>query len=225
MTDLRKITYADIIRMERTEPKKKLDVRDVQASHMDVQPALDVPKDVQDVQAVPKNKKLDVQDVQLPKSRSGRALLTSRQPVQRLEQFDFWCHQHNLDKQTVIGALLDALMSGRVPLDVLDIQDVWMSKSPLLMIDDEIGNNIISHYEKWTSNKARQTDLEALQELRQIPLEAVKCGILLSVLRAKGRVNSLRYCVGAAKEVAGSGQNDLGAYRKYLESKARRAGK
>lgn len=210
----------------------ELDVQDVQASQdvpVDVQPRLDIHRDIQAVQDIRASQDVqryvDVQDVRAPKSRHGRALLTSRQPMQRIERFDFWCHQHGYDKQDVIGAALDAVMDGKVQLDIQAIQDVRKSKlsrSPLLMINDREGNDIVNYYSEWTSNEAKEADLPSLDALRKLPLMAVKCGVCLSILRTKTRVNSLSYCVGAATEVAGGGVADLAEYLRYLEGKARK---
>jgi hypothetical protein len=90
----------------------------------------------------------------------------------------------------------------------------------LLMIDDEYGVNIISYYSHWTSNEPKQSDIDALEELRQFPLIAVQCGILMSVLRAKGKINSLKYCVGAVREAATTPDTNLNNYLGYLEHKA-----
>lgn len=225
----RRDTFAELIEIAERRKKSALravDVQDVPAIHLDVQPRSDVQMDSLDVQASLDVQQLDVQDVhsrkRRPKSREGKALLTSRQPVQLLESFDFWCHKRRVDKQLVLGLAIQAILDGRLNLDIQDSQSARGHPNALLMIDDEKGLDIINHYSLWTSNEPRQSDMEALEELRQLPIESVKCGILMSVLRAKGRINSLKYCVGAAKEAANTPDLNTPEYLRYLEQKARR---
>lgn len=157
--------------------------------------------------------------------RPGMKLLGVRIPLRQFEKFDFWCSSRRLEKQYVIEQAIAAILDGRLAIDPPVSQANpaspadWLAS---LMINDEEGSNIISHYARVTGTEPRESDVAILPELQKFPIVAVKCGILMSVLRAKSRVNSLRYCLGAIEEAASGGVVDMNQYLQYLESKLRR---
>lgn len=142
-------------------------------------------------------------------SRRQRKTVTIRLPVHKLEQYKMWCFFNKVDLQLAVERGLDIVtgkpQSQQAPIDMIDFDEGS---------DNDGTSSILSFYSKWTGNKPTQPDREVALTLLSLPLVAVQQGVLLSVLRAKKRINSLKYCLGAIEESAeaGSGEN----YVKYL---------
>lgn len=81
----------------------------------------------------------------------------------------------------------------------------------------------LDYYAKHTGNEVKERDRQTARLLSGFQGPAIKAGILLSVMRAKARIHSLKYCVGAIQEAAATGVNN--SYVTWLEMKKERAGK
>ena len=68
--------------------------------------------------------------------------------------------------------------------------------------DDASSAAIFEFYAERTGNPVRASDRQTLAQLCSYPEHVVKAGILLSLLRSRSRINSLKYCVGAIEECA-----------------------
>lgn len=85
--------------------------------------------------------------------------------------------------------------------------------------DDDTSSSaaILEFYAEQTGNPLRASDRRALAEISHHPEHIIKAGILLSMLRVRTRVNSLKYCLGAVAECA---EGKVGEdYLKYLAGK------
>lgn len=142
-------------------------------------------------------------------SRRNRTQITARLPAQKVEKYKLWCFMNRVDLQDAIERGMDWL-TGQL--------DSQSSTYQFDDIDDtSIDEGIINFYERWTRNKATVKDKAAHAEVQHLAPHIIKCGILLSLQRAKGRINSFRYCHGAINEMAESGSGE--DYLKYMIDK------
>ena len=65
-----------------------------------------------------------------------------------------------------------------------------------------------------TGNRITEKDRAARKEVAHLSVSVINGGILLTLNRAKNRVNSFRYCLGGIDKAAASGAND--GYLSYL---------
>lgn len=147
-------------------------------------------------------------------SRVQRRKKGIRLPISKLEKYETFCFVHKLDFQDAVEMAMDWLVAqgtgrpdGHVLIDRLDETK-----------DDEV----LIYYAKMTGNKIKDADRKAREDLRHFSVETIKCGIITSVYRAKAKINSFRYCVGAIEEIAEAGIGDATAYLKYLERQTKK---
>jgi hypothetical protein len=80
--------------------------------------------------------------------------------------------------------------------------------------DNASSSALLDFYSEQTGNAVRASDRRTAAELSRHPEHVAKAGIVLSLLRARSRINSLKYCVGAVEECA---ENRAGEeYLRYL---------
>jgi hypothetical protein len=139
-------------------------------------------------------------------SRRERLKIGVRLPAHKVEKYKLWCFVNKVDLQDAIEKGMDWVTGGLV--------DQSPSINNLIDIDDNLNNDVISFYEKWTRNKATEKDRKTYSEIQHLAPHVIKSGILVSVIRAKNKINSLKYCVGAIEEAAETNPSE--DYLKYL---------
>jgi hypothetical protein len=141
-------------------------------------------------------------------SRRARKQKGLRLPVQKLQKWELWCFLNKIDFQDAVEQAMD-----------------WLTSQPVnhVLIDDfeDIGttDDVLIYYHKWTGNRITEKDKEAREQVRRFADDVCKVGIAISIFRAKQKINSFRYCVGAIEE-AGEvplPMSDPAQYLKYLE--------
>jgi hypothetical protein len=68
--------------------------------------------------------------------------------------------------------------------------------------DDSSSAAVFAFYSRHTGNFVNANDRQAYRAVAHLPERVIYAGILLSLLRAKRHVNSLKYCLGAIREAA-----------------------
>jgi hypothetical protein len=146
----------------------------------------------------------------LYRSRRERKLKGLRLPSQKLKKWELWCFMNKVDFQDAVEQAMD-----------------WLTSQPVnhILIDDLDDNKeideIIIFYQKWTGNKIRPKDRVAREEMKKFSDDVCKIGILTAILRAKAKINSLKYCVPVIEEVAATTEQlpitDKDTYVKYLQ--------
>lgn len=140
-------------------------------------------------------------------SRRQRKLKGVRLPVQKLEKWELWCFLNKVEFQDAVEQALD-----------------WLTSQPVnhVLIDDfeDVGTNddVLIFYHKWTGNKIFPGDKEARETVRKFSDDVCKIGIAISIYRAKTKINSFKYCIGAIEETSGTPIENNTSYLKYLES-------
>ena len=79
----------------------------------------------------------------------------------------------------------------------------YIKENKNINIDNDIFDHkqyITSLYEKYTNNDWRVGDDEFYETIKDLIPYAIEAGIIASVMRAKGKVNSFAYCEGAIEE-------------------------
>lgn len=147
-------------------------------------------------------------------SRKHKLLMGVRLPSQKVERYKIWCFLNKTNMQDAVEQAMDWLTSQPVN----QLTTYQFDDSDDTLINDET-SSVIDFYAKWTHNKVTEKDKQASQEVSHLAPEVIKAGILLSVQRAKGKINSFRYCLGAIEEAAESGMGAQADYMKYLMSK------
>lgn len=129
-----------------------------------------------------------------------------RLPVQKLEKWELWCYLNKVDFQDAVEQAMD-----------------WLTSQPVshILIDDleEIGttDEILIFYHRWTGNRITPKDKDARETVRRFSDDVCKIGIAISIYRAKAKINSFKYCIGAIEEAAATPLENTGNYLKYLE--------
>jgi exonuclease VII large subunit len=149
-------------------------------------------------------------------SRRNRTQITVRLPSQKVEKYKLWCFVNKVDLQEAIERGLD-FVTGQPDSQTATYQ---FDDTDDALIDDE-SSSILDFYAKWTRNKPTKKDKEAVAEIAHLSAHVIKCGVLLSLQRAKGRINSFRYCIGAIEETAESGAG--AEYLHYLAGQLKKA--
>jgi hypothetical protein len=151
-------------------------------------------------------------DSQLPSekkypSRRLRRQKTCRLPVQKLEKWELWCFLNKIDFQDAVERALD-LLTGQPVTHILidDLEDIGTT------------DDVLIFYHKWTGNKITQKDKDARETVRKFDDGICKIGIAISIYRAKTKINSFRYCVGAIEEQVETPIENTQNYLKYLET-------
>jgi hypothetical protein len=142
-------------------------------------------------------------------SRYARRKKGVRLPINKLERYETWCFLHKMDFQDAVEMAMDWLVSqgtGRPDDHVLNDE-----------LDEKLDDEVIIYYQRVTGNKVTSKDREAREEARNYTVEVCKIGILTSVLRAKVKINSFRYCLGAIEEIAAAPLQGTQDYLRYLE--------
>lgn len=197
--------------LETGRPEVKLDAQklDAQTPSVDAQVKLDA------------QKKLDAQDEGNYPSRIERGRLALRLPNHKLEQYKIWCFINKISIQDAIEKAMDLL------LDAQENLGVWTSGRPVDHdldpisedpIDDKL-SSIMEFYSKWTSNKVKEGDKEAYKDVANLDEKIIQVGILLTVVRAKNRIGSFKYCIGAIEEASKQKIGNPDSYIKYLLDK------
>lgn len=129
-----------------------------------------------------------------------------RLPVQKLEKWELWCYLNKVDFQDAVEQAMD-----------------WLTSQPVshILIDDleDVGtdDDILIFYHRWTGNRISQKDKDARETVRRFSDDVCKIGIAISIYRAKAKINSFKYCIGAIEEAAATPLENTGNYLKYLE--------
>jgi hypothetical protein len=139
-------------------------------------------------------------------SRQLKGRLSLRLSIDCLDALEAFCRQHGCDKGDVVEHALAQFLGaqretiGRPKKKPLGAQSDWAPNHDRKdLIDDD---EIIIIYRELTENRPTARDRAAAEEIREIPPEIVRQGIALTLKRAPTKVNSLRYCLGAIREVA-----------------------
>lgn len=141
-------------------------------------------------------------------SRRLRKLKGLRLPIQKLEKWEFWCFLNKVDFQDAVEQAMD-----------------WLTSQPVnhVLIDDleDIGttDDVLIFYHRWTGNRITEKDKDAREKIRNFSDDVCKIGIAISIYRAKTKINSFKYCVGAIEEAADTPHEDPGSYLNYLIKK------
>ena len=80
----------------------------------------------------------------------------------------------------------------------------------------------LEFYSRLSGNPIRESDRRVREELLQFDPTTIKVGVVLSILRCKNHVHSLKYCRGAIEEAARSPREGRELYLRYLMSKVDR---
>jgi hypothetical protein len=166
------------------------------------------------------------------RSRVERKMKGVRYPVQELEKWVLWCKINNIDFQdfaTEACRQLYEAICGRPVNQSTTINDFEDLKTK----DDEASSSnllpnvgrpvdqaekklqqMLAFYREKTGNQIKQRDRDAYLKgntdcsgVAELPEDAIKCGIMQSVLLCKGRVYSFSYCLGAIWEAHESGMS------------------
>jgi hypothetical protein len=144
-------------------------------------------------------------------SRRERVKMSGRIPAHKAEKYKLWCFINKVDFQDAMERGLDWVTGNpgdRLPA-INDLND----------IDDTLNEDVINFYEVWTKNKATEKDRKAYEEVSHLAPHIIRTGILISVVRAKNKINSFRYCIGAIEEAAAT--NAGPEYMGYLLNQIR----
>lgn len=176
-------------------------------------------------------------------SRVERVRVSARLPRQIVKKAKVFCAVNGIDLQDALAEglelyLLSQMNFGRpnaqTPTIMIDDDDIKNPDSdsvpisssqsdsgrPVAQLDRE--DVLLAFYAAQTGNRIKQRDRDVLEQVSALPDNAIKGGILKSILLCRTRVNSLSYCVGAILEM---GADDPGLeYVQYLESKLRKHG-
>lgn len=148
--------------------------------------------------------------------------LNARLPRYFVEQVKLYAFMQHMPVAKLIQVALEEFMQRAST----DRSASTNSTTSTLLIDDKTDEDIISLYEKLTTRKFSASDKQTLAELRQQhEPNHIRVGILLSVLRANKRINSLKYCVGAIGEAASLSPQKAEEYLRYLRNKMQRTEK
>jgi hypothetical protein len=126
------------------------------------------------------------------RSRVARRQKGLRLPAQKLAKWELWCFLNKMDFQEAVEKAMDWLTSQPV------------SSLTTYQFDDQNNGEIdevIILYRRLTGNRWTKKDDEARSEVAQYAAHIQMCGVVLSLLRTKNRINSFRYCLGAIHEV------------------------
>jgi hypothetical protein len=155
-------------------------------------------------------------------SRISRKLVSVRLPTQKLEKYKLWCFINKVDMQDAVEEALDWLTgqpdSQTATInDLIDSnddrrdEDIASSRSTLNSgqldsqtaspVDDDAKEGVLNFYSRTTGNRIKENDRQALKEVAHLEPYIIKAGIITSILRAKNRINSFRYCLGAIQEI------------------------
>lgn len=172
------------------------------------------------------------------RSRVERDMIRGRVPRQKAEKYRLFCFLTNTKMQTALEEAMDDLLAkhafqtGAPVLQCATDHDLndqiddekERSISPSSSLLRDVGApglqrerrnaaELLAFYQQRTGNPIKETDRAALREVATLPDHSIRTGIIYSVLRCPTRVNSLRYCIPAIKEVAQSGMSeDASAY-------------
>lgn len=168
------------------------------------------------------------QEESLP-SRVERTRVTARLPRQLVKKTKVFCAVNGIDLQDALEEglelfLLSHMNSGRpdaqTPTIMIDDDDIKKNpNSDLVTISSNQSDSgrpvaqprredvLLAFYAEQTGNPIKQRDRDVMGQVSALPDNAIKGGILKSVLLCRTRVNSLSYCVGAILEM---GSDDPG---------------
>jgi hypothetical protein len=197
-------SFEKLPEIERETGRPDVQTVDAQTSSVDVQ----TPKAV-DVQT-PKATDVQTSSEKLYPSRKHKKRKTIRLPSQKVEKYELWCFMNKVDFQDAVEKAMDYFI-GRPDVHVLiDDSD-----------EDKETDEIIIFYQKWTGNKMKSKDRTAREGVKMFSDEVCKIGILMAILRAKSKINSLQYCVPVIEEIASTTDEqpiqDKDVYIKYLQ--------
>ena len=143
--------------------------------------------------------------------RVRRVQWNTRISKQLAEKVEIWCFVNKVSKQDATERALASMLASE-----------HATKLARIDIDSNDGStedDMLIFYRRWTGNRVTDRDREALKEVEQYHPNIIKAGILITITRAKNRINSFRYCVGAIEEAAASPVKPDGDYIKYLLGK------
>jgi hypothetical protein len=140
-------------------------------------------------------------------------------PRHLAEKFKMWCYLNRRSQSQAFCDAVNILMGSGGTTDRTATCGSGGRSATTLLIDDLLIDDIISHYEALTGNKASAADRQTLSEMQNQHPDHNRVGILLSVLRSKSRINSLRYCLGAIEEAAQMPPAQAREYIGYLRQK------
>jgi hypothetical protein len=140
------------------------------------------------------------------RSRTERIKIGVRLPAHKVEKYKLWCFINKVDLQAAIEKGMD-YVTGLPGDQTTAIND-------LIDLDDTLNDDISIFYQKWTRNKFTDKDKKTLEEIQHLAPHVIKSGIVISVVRSKNKINSLKYCVGAIEESATTGVGP--EYLEYL---------
>jgi hypothetical protein len=148
-------------------------------------------------------------------SRRTRKYKGVRLPVQKLAQWEIWCALNKVDFQELVERGIDTY------LGQLDNQTTGQpgNRATTIRLDDledSLKDDAIIFYQKWSGNRATEKDRQAYKEVAHLNANVIKAGILTSIMRAKQKINSFRYCIGAIQEIAEAGIGSENEYLRYL---------
>jgi hypothetical protein len=161
-------------------------------------------------------------------SRPNLAQLNLKIPKSLAEKFKVWCYLNRRNQTQAFCDAIQLLMAGdgsggttATTATAATTNTACGTTATTLLIDDfDDDDGIISLYESLTGNHATAADRQILTDLHQQHPDHIRVGILLSVLRSKKRINSLRYCIGAIEEAAQMSPQQTRDYLGYLRQKA-----
>lgn len=136
------------------------------------------------------------------RSRRERRQKLLRLPIQKLSRWEAWCAVNRVDFQDLVERAVDGYLDSHVLIDDYD---------------EAKTDEVLIFYQLQTGNRVTRKDREALAEVAHLAPHVVKAGVLLSLMRAKKKINSFRYCLGAIEEMAESGAGS--DYLDFLLSK------
>jgi hypothetical protein len=154
-------------------------------------------------------------------SRIEKTKMTLRIANNKVEQYKIWCFVNKISLQEAVEKAMDMLLDGQLMLDG------WTAGRPLDhdldpisddLIDDK-SSSIMEFYSKWTGNKIKDGDKETYKDVANLDEKIIQVGILLTVVRAKNRIGSFKYCLGAIEETSKQKINNPDSYIKYLIDK------
>jgi hypothetical protein len=136
------------------------------------------------------------------------AQLNTRVKKHLYEQMEIYRFLHKMTiRQFIEGAIATKLQSNQATKQ----QRIDLDPDDALKDED-----ILLFYRRWTGNQVTEKDRHAFKEVEHLHPNIVKAGILISIIRAKTRINSFRYCIGAIQEAADSPVKPDGDYIRYL---------
>lgn len=157
-------------------------------------------------------------------SRIARRAKKVRLPVQDLEKWEVWCAVTKTDFQDLVEMALrfffgESGSPGAQEPTSSDLTDQRLtddegnsssdlpltSGSPGAHADEQKAQRMLSFYSEKTGNRVRHRDRSAYARVANLSEGAIKLGIMQSVLKCRGRVNSFAYCQGAIEEAQEAG--------------------